>query len=57
MSKCECGNCMCGQGIQINTPEEIQYESSGFNTYEWKMPVIFPNTDGGINKNGSITIT
>jgi hypothetical protein len=30
--------------------EEIQYESSGFNTYEWKMPVIFPNTDGGIDK-------
>jgi hypothetical protein len=52
MSNCECGNCMCGKGIQINTAEEIQYESSGFETYEWKMPVIFPNTDGGINKNG-----
>jgi hypothetical protein len=54
MSNCECGNCTCGQGIQIesNAPEKIQYESFGFNTYEWKMPVIFPNTDGGINKNG-----
>ena len=52
MSDCECGNCMCGKGIQINTPEDNQYESSGFNTYEWKMPVIFPNTDGEINKNG-----
>ena len=52
MSSCECGNCMCGGSIQINTLEEIQYESSGFETYEWKMPVIFPNTDGGINKNG-----
>jgi hypothetical protein len=57
MSNCECGNCTCGQGIQIETnsasaEEELQYESSGFNTYEWKMPVIFPNTDGGINKNG-----
>jgi hypothetical protein len=52
MSSCECGNCMCGGGIQISTAEEIQYESSGFETYEWKMPVIFPNTDGGINKNG-----
>jgi hypothetical protein len=57
MSECGCGNCSCGQGLQIATEsasaaEEIQYESSGFNTYEWKMPVIFPNTDGGINKNG-----
>jgi hypothetical protein len=43
---------MCGKGIQINTLEDIQYESSGFETYDWKMPVIFPNTDGGINKNG-----
>ena len=56
MSKCECENCTCGQGIQIES-NDMQYESSGFNTYEWKMPVIFPNTDGGINKNGSITIT
>lgn len=52
MSNCECGNCMCDKGIQINTPEEIQYEFSGFSTYEWKMPVVFPNTDGKINKNG-----
>jgi hypothetical protein len=57
MSECKCENCNCGQGLQITTEsasaaEEIQYESSGFNTYEWKMPVIFPNTDGGINKNG-----
>ena len=57
MSNCECGNCTCSQGIQIQSTsasaeEELQYESSGFNTYEWKMPVIFPNTDGGINKNG-----
>lgn len=52
MSSCECGNCMCGKGIQINNTEETQYESSGFSTNEWKMPVIFPNTDGGINKNG-----
>ena len=57
MSKCKCENCNCGQGLQITTEsasaaEEVQYESSGFNTYEWKMPVIFPNTDGGINKNG-----
>jgi hypothetical protein len=57
MSECGCGNCTCSQGLQITTEsasaaEEIQYESSGFETYEWKMPVIFPNTDGGINKNG-----
>jgi hypothetical protein len=30
--------------------EEIMYESSGFSTYEWKQPVIFPMTDGGINQ-------
>jgi hypothetical protein len=57
MPECACGNCNCGQGLQITTEsasavEEVQYESSGFNTYEWKMPVIFPNTDGEINKNG-----
>jgi hypothetical protein len=57
MSECGCESCNCGQGLQITTgsasaAEEIQYESSGFETYEWKMPVIFPNTDGGINKNG-----
>jgi hypothetical protein len=39
-------------GDNIKEKEEIQYESSGFETYEWKMPTIFPNTDGGINKNG-----
>jgi hypothetical protein len=57
MPECGCGNCKCGQGLQIATEsasavEDIQYESSGFEIYEWKMPVIFPNTDGGINKNG-----
>lgn len=39
-------------GDNIKESEEIQYEFSGFETYEWKMPTIFPNTDGGINKNG-----
>lgn len=39
-------------GDTIKEEDNIEYESSGFETYEWKMPVIFPNTDGGINKNG-----
>jgi hypothetical protein len=39
-------------GDTIKETQEIEYESAGFETYEWKMPVIFPNTDGGINKNG-----
>jgi hypothetical protein len=42
---------LINKNIDEPKEEEIQYESSGFQTYEWKMPVIFPNTDGGISKN------
>ena len=55
MSDCKCGNCNCCQGLQISTEsasavEELQFESSGFSTYDWKQPVVFPMTDGNINE-------
>lgn len=48
MTNCECGNCTCGQGIQIETKEEIQYESSNMNSL-WKTPTVHPMTDGNTN--------
>lgn len=59
------GSCACGQGIQIETysasaeksenfsaaeVEEPIFESSNNLNNEWKLPHIYPYTDGAINE-------
>jgi len=46
MDKCECGKCMCGGGIEIESKPQ---EDSGMNNL-WKTPTIYPYTDGKINE-------
>lgn len=56
MSNCVCGGCNCGSALNINLvadkAEEIQYESHNNNSMNnlWKIPTIYPNTDGQINE-------
>jgi len=39
MSECECGNCNCGQGLQIETKSASAAEET-FSTYEFEAATL-----------------